>query len=369
VPDHHTHLSASPISPALPPVHQPPPREQLAALGWNDRWLALYASDAPDGAEPGRILRHDGSAVLTGFASGTRQVPLRPAIPPLAVGDWIVVADGAITGVLARASLLHRADPSTGQQQLLAANVDVAVIVCGLDRPVKAGRIQRTATLAWDAGALPVVVLTKADLVGGADLDAALASVREADPSIDVVAVSATSGNGLDDLSRIAAGRTLVLIGESGAGKSTLVNVLIGGDVAPTQGVRRGDAKGRHTTTARELHPLPGGGCLIDTPGIRAVGLSSEAESVDDAFADILELATGCRFRDCSHAAEPGCAVLAAGADGDLPAGRIESWQRLRREALAAELRADKVARRRHEKRFARLTKEAMRHKGRRDGG
>ena len=366
MPEHHAHPMSPIDQPPIdqPPIDQPPPRVPLAALGWNDRWLALYVTDAPEGAEPGRVLRHDGSAVLAGFATGSRQVPLRPATPPLAVGDWISVSGGAITHVLDRTSLLQRADPSTGHEQLLAANVDVVVIVCGLDRPIKAGRIQRTATLAWDAGATPLVVLTKADLA--VDLDADLKSTRAADPALDVLAVSARSGHGLDELTRLAAGRTLVLIGESGAGKSTLVNVLSGGDVAPTQHVRQGDAKGRHTTSARQLHLLPGGTCLIDTPGIRAVGLSADTGSVDDAFADILEQASGCRFRDCTHTAEPGCAVLAAVDSGDLPAQRWESWQRLRREALAMELRADEAARRRFEKRFARVAREAQRHKGRR---
>jgi ribosome biogenesis GTPase / thiamine phosphate phosphatase len=346
--------------------HPSHPYDPLAAFGWNDRWLALFNSTgdiAAAGTQPGRVVRHDGSAVLTAMPDGTRHLPVRSSVTALAVGDWVTVERGAVTAVLPRASLLQRADPDSGTEQLLAANVDLVLIVCGLDRPIKAGRIQRCVALAWDAGATPAVVLTKLDLVD--DATASIEQAVAADPTLDVLAVSARSGRGMDDLARLTPGRTVVLLGESGAGKSTLVNSLCGSPVAAIRSVREGDAKGRHTTTARQLHLLPAGGCLIDTPGLRAVGLWVDSDSVDEVFDDVVGLAGDCRFRDCTHTVEPGCAVEAAVERGELPRQRLDSWRRLHREAVAAELRADVAARHRFERRFGRVAREAQRMKRR----
>jgi ribosome biogenesis GTPase len=180
-----------------------------------------------------------------------------------------------------------------------------------------------------------------------------------------VIVTSVREGVGLDALVDAARHRTVTLLGESGAGKSTIVNALLGADVAATGGVRRGDAKGRHTTTARQLHPLPSGGALIDTPGIRAVGLWVDADAVDAAFADVDVVAGSCRFTDCRHDGEPGCAVAAAIADGTLDRARLDAWRRLRREAEAAERRASPHEARRNDKRFARVAKDAQARKGR----
>ena len=234
--------------------------------------------------------------------------------------------------------------PTRGVEQPLVANLDAVLVLCGADRPIRAGRIQRFAALAWDAGAPPTVLITKADLAD--DIEVLIAEASAADPASEVMATSVVTGLGLDEVRARVAGKTVVLLGESGAGKSRLTNALAGADVATTGEVRSGDAKGRHTTTSRTLHLLPGGGLVIDTPGVRAVGLSADPDAVSDAFADIDELATECRFADCRHEGEPDCAVTAAVAAGTLPAERLASWLVLRREAESAARRGDQRDRR-----------------------
>jgi ribosome biogenesis GTPase len=341
----------------------------LTPYGWSDRWAALYAdfrgSDPPSApVAPARVVRHDGSAVLAASAAGVRSLPVLATVdPPPVVGDWVVITDDAVVGTLPRMSLLRRRDPARATEQPLVANVDAVLIVCGLDRPVKPGRIQRAVAAAWDAGALPVVVLTKADLLDPVMLDDPLSTVAAASPGIDVLTTSTTDGTGLDEVRAVVVDRTVVLLGESGAGKSSLTNALVGEHVADTAAVRRGDAKGRHTTTSRQLHLLPSGGVLIDTPGLRALGLSAEPDAVAATFDDVESLATGCRFGDCSHGGEPGCAVQAAIADGQLAPERFAAWDALLREAEATALRADTHAHRTQERRFSRMAKEAQRHK------
>ena len=339
--------------------------EALAPYGWSDRWRALYSIAEIDGGRPGRIIQHDGVAVLTAMVDGVDHLGLRPAVPPLAVGDWVVAdADGRVAEMLPRASLLQRRDAAEDADQPVAANVDTMVIVCGLDRPVRAGRIQRSVTQAWDAGAMPLLALTKTDLdPSGSEEADAIAAAQTADPTLEVLAVSARDGTGLVALASHAVGRTIVLFGESGAGKSTLLNALVGDDVAATAEVRSGDAKGRHTTTTRTLHLLPTGGCLIDTPGVRALGLTAASDAVEATFDDVSAFAPGCRFRDCRHDREPGCAVQAAVESGDLDEDRLGAFHRLRKEAEAAALRNDAVARRQAGKRFGRMAREVQRHK------
>jgi ribosome biogenesis GTPase len=236
--------------------------------------------------------------------------------------------------------------------------------VQGLDRPLRVRRIHRALALAWDAGAVPVVALTKADLV---DAPAAEAVLADAALGVEVHAVSVRTGQGLEALAAVALpARTIALIGESGAGKSSLANALVGAEATATGAVRDGDAKGRHTTTARHLIPLPGGGVLIDTPGMRELGLWEAERGVARAFRDIDELARGCRFRDCRHESEPGCAVRAAAASGALDPQRLDSLRDLRRELAAQELRADERARRRAGRRGERTLRQALRAKGRR---
>jgi ribosome biogenesis GTPase / thiamine phosphate phosphatase len=341
----------------------------LDAYGWSPRWAALVADEpsaARPGAEPGRVIRHDGIAVLVATPSGTRQLPWRGGLDPAPiVGDWVVATAEVVEAVLPRSSLLRRQDPRAEIEQPLVANLDAVLITCGADRPIRIGRVQRAAAVAWDAGAVPVIVLTKADLAD--DIDELVAQLEAAAVDAEVVVTSAVEGTGLDAVRAAVADRTVVLLGESGAGKSTLANALIGEEVAATGRTRGGDAKGRHTTTSRQLHPLPTGGVLVDTPGIRSVGLWTEGDEVPVDFDDVDAIAATCRFSDCAHAGEPGCAVAAAVESGELSAERFAHWQAMEREAQAAALRATEHERRAHGRRFARITKDAVKRKGRPD--
>ncbi len=356
-------------------------RAGLVPFGWSERWAARFeAFDGGDErddvdergdrgeAEPARVVRHDGAGLIVATAGGVHAVPLvERVVPAPAVGDWVVLRDGRPTGVLERTSLLRRRDDRTDTAQVLAANVDLVLIVCGLDRPLKEGRIQRAAALAREGGADAAVVLTKAARPG-VDVDAQLAAVQAeaADPGITVIVTSAKEGLGLDQLEALVAAKTVVLLGESGAGKSSIVNALVGDERAATGRVRTGDAKGRHTTTSRSLYVLPSGGVLIDTPGIRAIGLWTDEEStaVTETFADIEGLAAACRFNDCAHDREPGCAVNAAIADGTLTEDRVLRWRMLQHEADAAAVRASPYERKRYEKKLAKLINESQRRKG-----
>jgi ribosome biogenesis GTPase len=292
---------------------------------------------------------------------------------PPAVGDWVGLdlAGGAavVRAILPRAGALARRRPGAPElEQVAAANVDLVLVVDGLDRGPNPRRIERAAALAWDAGASPVVVLTKRDLCP--DLEAALARAREGAPFAEVLAVAAASGEGMAELEALLTpGRTAVLLGPSGTGKSTLANRLLGEAHFAVAAVRDGDRRGRHTTTHRELVRLPSGACLIDTPGIRELGLWLDAGAVEAVFPEIEAAADGCRFGDCRHEGEPGCAVAQAAARGEIDPARLASFQRLRREAENLAVRRD--ASRRHELRarersFGRMARAVMRLKNRR---
>lgn len=361
-----------------PPPPRRPPTGSLDAYGWDDRWARRYADwlDGPDAVDvddprPGRVVRHDGAGLVVATGEGPpRRAMFGPAVePPPVVGDWVVldrVPNPVAT--LPRDALLRRRAAGGDGEQPLVANVDVVLIVCGLDRPVRLGRIQRTMTLANDAGAESIVVLTKADLVGPEVAAAAELTAAEVDPTLRVVTLSARGGWGVDDLLDHIGTRTVALIGESGAGKSTLVNALVDDHVAAEGDVRGGDRKGRHTTTSRELHLLDTGGVLVDTPGIREVGVFADADAVAETFPDLDQLAERCRFRDCAHDTEPGCAVRAAVEEGRLAPDRLERWRALRDEAEAAELRSDPAASRRAGRRFGRMAREAKRARSERRG-
>lgn len=327
-------------------------RRELRALGWDD-------------AAAGRVVRVDRGAVRLATGAGAVSAPAHD----LAVGDWVAVADGRIVATLTRRSLMERraAGRATAAQPL-AANVDVVAIVHSCDRPLHPRRIHRATAMVWESGATPVVALTKADLAG--EPEALLAALATAAPGVDAMAVAVATGAGLDRLAGLAVpDRTLCLVGESGAGKSTLVNALLGVDALATGRVRHGDHKGRHTTSARHLLALPGGGAIIDTPGIREVGLWDAGGGVDAAFADVEAHAARCRFSDCRHDGEPGCAVRAAERDGLLDPERVRSMIELRRELDATELRRDEHARRRRGRAGSLMVREALRVKGREPGG
>jgi ribosome biogenesis GTPase len=239
-----------------------------------------------------------------------------------------------------RTALVRRAADTDAISQIIAANVDLVAIVTSANRDLNPRRLERYLTAVWDSGAAPLVVLNKVDLVAAATpLLEAIAAVALAVP---VVQVSALTGQGIDGLrAYLGPGTTAGLVGSSGVGKSSLVNRLLGAETQAVRAIRDDDARGRHTTTRRELIVLPGGGVLIDTPGMRELGLIADAGGAAAAFADITDLAQGCRFGDCRHESEPGCAVKAALAVGTIPRERWESYRKLQREIAAAEARRD----------------------------
>lgn len=348
----------------------------LHELGWNDRLAALAADHSTENLA--RVVRVDRGRVTLAGPGGLLRArdDGRPtpggAEPPAVVGDWVTFDDrettAVVVSILPRTGVLVRRRPGPGRAaQPVAANVDLVLAVGALDRGPNPRRIERAAALAWDAGATPVVVLTKADLCD--DVDGAARTASGAAPFVDVIPVDARHEDGVEAVRRLLTpGRTAVLLGPSGAGKSTLANRLLGTDRLATGAVRAGDAKGRHTTTHRELVTVPSGGCLVDTPGVRELGLWLDAGAVDAAFDDVVEIATGCRFADCRHEDEPGCAVRAAAGDGRLDPDRLDGYLRMRREAEALDLRSDPARRaeaRRRDRVFAKIVRAEVQRKRR----
>lgn len=308
----------------------------LGPWGWSGRVADLVASARAEGLDgvPARVCRVTRRRFDVQAADGARTIPLAalPAgVEPPVTGDWVLIDPShdpaLLTAVLPRWSRLARIDALERAEHVLAADVDTVFAVHGLDRPLRIGRIERTLAVGLDGGADGVVVLTKADLVDAATLEGVRVELASALRSTEVVVTSARDRRGLDELRRwVRDDRTVVLLGESGAGKSRLVNALLGQEVQATGTVRAGDAKGRHTTSTRDLYPVPGGGVLLDTPGVRALGLWDANEGVARVFDDLEVLADRCRFADCNHGDEPGCAVRAAVAAGDVAADRVERW-------------------------------------------
>lgn len=341
---------------------------------------ALFAAVDLPGANPGRVARVDrGSCMvvtddgmvraspygLTSRRSGMTEAP--------AAGDWVAVGhdpddDPGVVAVLPRWSAISRKDPDerATAEQVLAANLDVVAVVCALDRPLGQNRLERMLAAAWESGASPVVLLTKADVA--ADPDQAVRDAEAAAGAVTVILTSTLSGTGIEELRALLyPAQTLALIGPSGAGKSSLVNRLVGDDVQSTGAVREGDARGRHTTTARQLVPVPGGGVLLDTPGLRSLPLWDAEAGVAAVFDDIEELAADCKFRNCRHEAEPGCAVQVAVKAGTLEERRVVSYHKLQKELDALALRQDEQAQRAHGRRGSRLVRSVEKLKGPRD--
>ncbi|MFJ1977253.1 ribosome small subunit-dependent GTPase A [Streptomyces albogriseolus] len=316
----------------------------LAPYGWDEEWADAFAPYAAQGLVPGRVVRVDRGLCDLATPDGviradTEYVVPRDPMKVVCTGDWAAVdPEGArpryVRTLLPRRTAFVRSTSSKRSEgQILAANVDHAVVAVSLAVELDLARIERFLALAWESGAQPVVVLTKADLVPDAVTRAYLVQdVETTAPGVPVVTVSAQDGEGLDVLAAVVSGGTSVLLGQSGAGKSTLANALLGEDVMDVQAIRDVDGKGRHTTTTRNLLLLPGGGVLIDTPGLRGVGLWDAGTGVGQVFSEIQDLAENCRFHDCAHESEPGCAVLDAIEAGELPQRRLDSYRKLLRE-------------------------------------
>jgi ribosome biogenesis GTPase len=331
-------------------------------------------ADRAQGLIPARVVREDRDRYqlrteagdVAGEVSGRLRHDARTRADLPAVGDWVAARPGeglaVITRVLPRTSaFVRKLAGETTEEQIVAANVDTVFLVAGLDLDFNVRRIERYLTAAWESGATPVIVLNKADLAG--DLPARVAEAESVAMGVPVVAVSATAHQGLDALAPwLEPGRTVALLGSSGVGKSTLINALLGEERQATRAVREHDSRGRHTTTHRELVPLPGGAVLLDTPGIRELQLWGDESSADGAFPEIAALAAKCRFGDCGHNGEPGCAVLAAVASGTLDEERLASWRKLQRELRWLATRQDARARAAEEAKWKQITKSMKHH-------
>jgi ribosome biogenesis GTPase / thiamine phosphate phosphatase len=312
----------------------------LVPYGWNARVEALLV-DRLDGLVPARVVRVTRTTCRVVTPTG-EVVAVATTLP--AVGDWVGIDDAdppVVTTVAEQWSALTRMDPHGDRLQVLAANVDLVLVTCPADRP-SIERVERETVLAWDAGAQPAVLVTKADL----DAAELVAALRDRLVGVDVLQTSAHDRAGVAEVAALLApDRTAVVLGPSGAGKSTLINALLGEDRLATGAVRDEDARGRHTTTTRDLVAIPSGGVVIDTPGLRSLGLGTDRDvGMANAFADIAALAEGCRFRDCVHESEPGCAVRAAVVAGTLDPDRFASYRKLAEELVYEEQRVDPAA-------------------------
>jgi len=336
----------------------------LADYGWTAALAAAFEACAGAGLVPARVVRQsrDRSTLIMAAGESAGEVSGRfrhQAIGPSdfpAVGDWAAVrpverGPSLIEAILPRRSAFTRkAAGEAVEAQIVAANVDTVFLVSGLDGDFNLRRIERYLTTAWSSGAEPVIILNKADLTP--DLEAVIAAAAGVAPGVPIVAARALTEGGLEGLTPfLSAGKTVAFLGSSGVGKSTMINRLIGRERFRTGAMSDAAAgRGRHTTTERELVRLPGGALLIDTPGMRELGLWADDNGLDRTFDEIEALAARCRFPDCGHEHEPGCAVTAAVESGVLDAGRWQSYLKLRRELRFMELKKDEKTRRQHEK-------------------
>jgi ribosome biogenesis GTPase len=346
----------------------------LEALGWDGHWSSTFEQMEHDNLIPARVAaQHRGEYAvwteegeLRARAAGKLFYEHEVGGPIPAVGDWVALArpDGrraVIASILRRRSaFVRKSAGNDSTDQVLAANVDTAFLLAGLDDDFSLRRLERYITTAWESGAQPVVVLTKADLCD--DVDDAVVAVESVAIAVPVHPISNVSGAGLETLQPyLQTGRTAVLLGSSGVGKSSLLNRLAGEELMRTREVAA-DGTGRHTTTHRELVQLPDGALVIDTPGLRE--LQFWEGDVSSAFEDLEALAAECRFRDCAHLQEPGCAVLRAVDDGTLELDRLRSWRKLQRELEAIAARTDKrlrLARKRRWKQVASVARQKSR--------
>ncbi len=330
----------------------------LNQFGWDERFSELFKELGRDDLEPARVLLESARVYTLVSEAGETQAGVsgrfrhhateRKALP--VVGDWVAIEPGAdadrgvIHEVLPRRSAFLRKEAGKRTQaQVIAANIDTVFLVSGLDGDFNLGRIERYLMTAWESGAKPVVVLNKADLCP--DIAGAVAEVEAIAPGVRVIPVSAVENTGVADLrEHIRETETVAFLGSSGVGKSSLVNLLLGADEQLVREVRGDDGRGRHTTTHGQLFPIPGGGIVMDTPGLRELQVWSDGEGLTQTFNDIEELAADCRFRNCGHDREPGCAIRAALEDGSLSERRWQSYGKLKSELAHLAGRQDQQA-------------------------
>jgi ribosome biogenesis GTPase len=353
---------------------------ELHAVGWDGRYATMFASEAP-GLVPGRILGEERGQYVVVSAAGEgpaspsgrlrHDSQLDPTTAWPAVGDWVGLDPIGTTDtgrehrliqrVLSRRTAVIRRSPGDRRMpsQVLAANVDVVFVVTSVNAEFNVRRLERYITVAWESGATPIVLLSKSDLAE--DLDGFRLSAETTAPGVEVIAVSAISGEGIEAVrTHLGAGRTVVFTGSSGVGKSSIVNALAGEPLLDTGGIRLDDARGRHTTTRRQLVRLAGG-LLIDTPGLRELGIL-DGDGLATAFDDVERAAAGCRFSDCGHQSEPGCAVRAAIDSGALDRARFDAYEKLQREAARAALATNALGRRAERRKWSVITKSVEEH-------
>ncbi len=344
---------------------------ELASLGWSDTFAHSFAPYANQGYRVGRVAvvhrsqyhlyteQGEITATLTGkFRHQTQDSSAFPA-----VGDWVVIhtqpdtEQALIEAMLPRKSQFSRQVAGTRTAaQIIAANVDTLLLISGLDQDFNLRRIERYLVMAWESGADPVIVLNKADICE--DLGQKQMAVEGIAFGVPIITLSALQQNNLEALHPyLKSGQTIALLGSSGVGKSTLTNQLMGSDVQATQAVRTDDSRGRHTTTSRSMLRLPSGALLIDTPGMRELQLWLAEDSIDETFTDIETLAQQCRFRDCQHQSEPGCAIQAALVTGELSANRLGNYQKLQKEQAYLHRRQDQQAQHNSKARWKSISK------------
>jgi len=351
----------------------------LESLGWSASFEELFGRFADEGLRPARVAAththvyrmYASEGELLGEVTGKLRHEARGPQGFPAVGDWVAVASrpgegrAVIHAVLPRRTCFSRkVAGSAVQEQVLAANVDTVFLVGGLDGDFNVRRLERALVLAWESGASPVILLSKADLCP--DVEERRRETEAVAGGVPVHVVSSLHSDGIAPVrSYLGKGRTVVLLGSSGVGKSTLINRLLGEDRLPTAAVRASDDRGRHTTTHRELILLPDGGLVIDTPGLREIQLWAADEGLERTFDDVQSLARACRFSDCAHEREPGCAVLQAASEGRLPPERLESYRKLKAELRHLEVRQSQQLQAEQKTRWKAVHKAARKHRPR----
>lgn len=335
----------------------------LKELGWKNYFQQQITLDEWDTVTPARVTGIERSIVQFHLERGVLQLPNMPNYQPMTVGDWILIDDSErITRVLERQSLFARKAAGTNiSTQLIASNIDTAFIVTSLNHDFNLNRLERYLSMCYEADVTPVLLLTKVDSCD--DVDSFLNQTKQLG-SLSVITVNSLENSSVDQLKEwCGIGETVVLIGSSGVGKSTIANTLLGSSVQNTQAIREDDSKGRHTTTSRSIHFIPDGGILLDTPGMRELQLTDCQTGVDETFQEIALLAQRCRFSDCQHETEPGCAVIQAIEQGELDHRRLNSYNKLMREQ--AQNSASLAEKRAKDKAFGKMVRTALSEKAR----